>query len=194
MSAVEREKWIKLFRESATVVPTESAINISNGLSMVEKFKDSLDLGATFQDWAIVSSYAMDNGYTLVGRIPPSQKTSYITECLEVVTMPNFRECSSDQFFETEKEFIQKKSPKNIEFQILKQSPSEVVYCYSHPMDHLLLTAVVRILLADQGYFSVTYKRGLPRKMKKTEISQWQKQLETIKIRGSSKFADCHSS
>ena len=193
MSVVEREKWIKLLRESVTVVPIESAINNSNGFSMAENFKDSVDLGATFQDWSTTNTCVLENGYTLVCHIPPSQKTSYITECLEVTTMPNFHECCLDQFFEIERKIIQNSSPKKVRFQMLKQSPSEVIYCYSHPADHLVLTVIVRTFLANQGYYSISYRRGLPAKMKQAKISQWQRKLETIKIRGNSKVSDCQT-
>ena len=182
MNLDEREKWIELLRESVSVVSMEEARNIPHGLSMVDKLKDSLDLGATFRDWKVINTYNFEMGYTMVISIPPSQKENeYIIECLEMTTTPNFNSVSIDKFFETEKMILHSRSEK-VNFTILKKTPNEIIYSFVHPKDHLLLTGVVRSFISNHGYYSICYKYGLPNELSKEKVLQWKECLEAIKI------------
>lgn len=187
MSPEEREKWIRLLKESATVVSFEEATHASEGFSMADRFKDSLDLGCVFQGWRIVNIIRLDIGHTLVCRISPSQTEAYITECLEVLTVPNWNPSLDpfliDTLFETEKEALQEQLPQKVIFHILKRSPNEIIYSYSYPENQLQITGVVRSFTSDRGYYSVSYKHALTEEMRKEEILKWQEHLEAIKIR-----------
>jgi|GEM_PF-1767108 len=183
MGSEEREQYIKLLRNSVSVVNIEGAKVESQALSILDRVRDSLDLGKAFENWKELDTYKFENGYTLVTRIPPRLIGGYIDECLEVVTMPNVHEADIDVFFGLEKMQIQKKSSKQLEFPILKKSPTEIMYSFMHVQDHLQVTGVVRILLSKQGYYSISYKRGLPRGLTSEEIQTWKAKLEEIKIR-----------
>jgi hypothetical protein len=178
----EREKWIQLFKKSTSLVSFEDAASASDGLSMADKFKDSLNLGPIFQDWQVHHTYSMDNGWTQNCRIPSSQDGYYITECLEVTTMPVLDTNSVDQLFTIEKDQVRKDCMRNVKFHILKKTPNEIIYYYSHPKDLLQLTGVVRTVFSHRGYYSITYKRGLEAEMKKADILQWAKQLQRIEV------------
>ena len=56
MDSDKREEQIKLLKDSASVVSIEEAAN-SNGLSMIEKLCDSLDLGSIFNEWQVKSIF-----------------------------------------------------------------------------------------------------------------------------------------
>lgn len=183
MSFEEREKWIRLLKESASVVSFKEATNASKALSLADRFKDSLDLSPIFQNWRVVNTYASDNGCTLVCHVPPSQVEDYVTECLEINTIHNPSTTCIDHLFEIEKRIIEENSLQKIEFHVLKKSPTEVVYSYSYPIGYLQLNAVVRTFISDQGCCSLTYKHGLTEEMRKEEILKWQEHLEAIKIR-----------
>lgn len=184
MSPADREKWINTLKESASVAPYDEAAKTTQSLSMAERTMNSLDLGETFQDWKTVSTYLSDTGYTLACRIPPGHSESLITECLELATMPNLNNNASLQkLFEIEKESVSKSSPTKVNFDILKKSPTEVIYSYSCPRNSLCLTGVVRSFITDRGYYSISYRRGLDKEMKKDEILQAKDRLETIKVR-----------
>ena len=183
MSPDERGKWIKLLKESASVVSFKEAGDIPDGISMVDWLKDSLDLGPVFKRWRVTNTSAIDSGWTMVCRVPISQTEAYITECLEEVTAPILNATSSiDQLFEMEKENAQKRSPKKVEFHILEKSSTEVIYSYSYPQDNLQVTAVARSFISNQAYYFIVYKRGLKEEIKKEDILKWKKLLEMIKI------------
>jgi hypothetical protein len=183
MSPEERERCIKSLRDSVSVVSIEEAKSTTQGLSILDRVKDSLNLGKAFENWKEVNTYTFENGYTMVLRVPSDFKGGYVDECLEVTTMPNLYEATIDKLFEVEKVNVQKKSPNPIEFSILKRSPTEIMYSFTHPQDHLQVTGVVRILLSDQGYYSISYKRGLPKELKPEEVQLWKARLEEIQIR-----------
>lgn len=184
MNAAEREGWIKLLKENTSVVSFEEAANTSEGLSMVDRIKNSVDLGSAFQDWTVLDTFVYDNGYTLVSRISPAQqRESYIAECLEVATKPISDPISIDKLIKLERTIAQGKS-KKVKFRVIKKTPTEVIYTYSYPKDHLILNAVVRAFDSDQGYYSISYKHGLNNEiMKEDEIQHWVEKLEAIKIR-----------
>ncbi|MCK4934488.1 MAG: hypothetical protein KAR79_02765, partial [Simkaniaceae bacterium] len=184
MDPKEREKWIKLLKENSSVIAFEEAAN-SEGLSLVDKLKDSVILGSNFQNWSMIRTHNTQYGYINITYIPPTQVDSYITECLEVVTMPVTNAIPMDTLFDVEKQQIQKDADENVEFHVLEESPLEIIYTYSHPKDHLQCNALVRGFHTDYGYYSIRYKRGLDRQLKKPEILQWKEKLKSISVKPS---------
>jgi len=88
MTPEERTNWIKLLRESTTIVPWEKAA-VDNDLSMVNKLKDTVDLGAVFKTWKIYTTSVFNSGLVASFYFPPQQKENdEITEFLQVVTSP----------------------------------------------------------------------------------------------------------
>lgn len=181
MTPDEQNKWIKLFRESAMVVSLEEAIH-NKGLSMADKVKDTLDIKSAFPDWEVLLSHSLPQGYSSTCFVPSSQKESYITEGLEVITMPDSH-ASIELIFEGEKQSIQKKFSEEIKYDILKQSLTEWIYSYSHPRDLLRVTSVTRAFITDQGYYSVSYKFCQPTDLDREKILYWKERLETIKFK-----------
>lgn len=183
MTFEERAQSIKSLRDFVSVVTIEEAKDAINGLSLVDRVKDSLNLGKTFENWKKVNTYLFERGYNVVLRVPENFKGEYIDECLEITTMPNIYELKIDQVFQAEKMGVQQKSSNPIQFSILKKSATELIYNFTHPQDHLQVTGVVRILLSDQGYYSMSYKRGLATELTPQEIQLWKSRLEDIKIK-----------
>ncbi len=173
----EKEKWIGLLKETA-IIPLEKA-STYKGLSLVDKFKNSLILGSNFQNWEILETYTYDFGYAEVCRVPPFSTKQ---ECLIVSTVPQMPAASMDLIFEIEKKNVQKDSLKSVDFQIIKKASNEIIYTYSYPKDNFQLNAVVRSLFTDQGYCTVSYRQGVAESMKKEEVKQWQEKLESIQI------------
>lgn len=186
MSSEERAKWIQLLRENSSVVSFEDGRCIE-GFSMVEKLQNSASLGAHFHSWRKINQFAFETGYSLACYIPPTQVDSYVAECLEIVTMPNVKLAPLADFFEIEKKFVQDKTSKKVRFHILEQSPTEIIYCYCHPKDHLQCNAVVRTFLTDHGYYSISYKKGIEGRMQKEERMSWVEKLKTIQVQAPSK-------
>lgn len=181
MNSEEREKWIKLLKNNSSVVSfREAAYN--EGLSMVDKLKDLVALGPNFQNWKIVDSFAYANGCALTTYIPPMEDCICVTEGLETFTMPTSVISSVTKFFEVEKKGLKSKVGVDVECHIIEQSPSEIIYSYCHPKDHLHCNAVVRTFLTDRGYYSISYKHGLMGKMSMEEISDWKEKLKTILV------------
>jgi len=120
MSAEKRKKWVQLFKESASLVPFEVASR-EDGLSMADKLKDSLNLGPLFQSWELKTIHSVENAYTMVRRIPPSQTREYITECIEAVSAPPFGRETIDPLYEMQKNQAKRDYAENIRFHILKK-------------------------------------------------------------------------
>lgn len=179
-----REKWVKLLRESALVVPLKVAMDTPEGLSIVDSLRKSIDLPESFQGWEVVMDLYEPNGTSFLCKIPYSKKeSSYVDECIEIVSIPLYKQITINETFEVEKTCVQKHSENKVEFQILKQSPKEIIYTYSHPKEQLKFNAFVRSFLTDLGYFSFRYRRELPDEMQKEEILEWQAILENIQVR-----------
>lgn len=180
MSGDERKKLIRLLKESVSLVSFEDISSTLDGLSMGDWFKDSLNLGPIFQNWSKVRIYSMDS-YTSVCHIPPIHDGNY-TERLE--TIISEVDCDSvDPLFAIEKDVIREKNIHNeVKFHILKKTPDEIIYYYSHPKDQVQLTAVVRTFIHERKYYSLMYKHELPEEMKKEDVLQWAKRLQTIAI------------
>lgn len=184
MSQTEKENWIENLKKDVSIIKLVEA-DPTKGLSLADRYKDSLDLGP-FSEWAPKSTYIFKNGYTQVCRIPSSQiGEEYIMECLEVTTMADFNDIAVDQFIEAEKRFIKDKKSDIAKFSVLKRSPTEIIYSYVHPHENsdLQVTGIVRVFIINHGYYSIAYKRGLPKKLTDKQIQHWQKQLEAIKIK-----------
>lgn len=186
MSSEERIKWIQLLRKNSSVVPFQDG-RYTEGLSMVEKLQDSVSVGAHFHDWSRISQFAFETGYSLTCFIPPTQIDSYVVECLEILTMPNVKLAFLTDFFEIEKKCVQDNTFKKVKFHILEQSPTEIIYYYFHPRDHLQLNAVVRTFLTEHGYYSISYKKGLEGQMQQEEMKPWIEKLKTIRVEVPSK-------
>ena len=182
MDPKEREKWIKLLRENVSVIAFEEGDN-SEGLSLVSKLKDYVVLGPNFQNWSMINTFSSEYGVTNICYNPSTQVDQKISENLDFIIMPNTRDLSFDQFFAMEKKFIQDGAQKKIEFRVLEESPSEVIYTYSCRADHLQRNAVVRATLTDYGYYSINYYRNLDGHMNEEEILNWKEKLKSICIK-----------
>ena len=187
MSGEEREKWINLLKENISIISFQEGIK-SKGLSLANKLKDSLSLGSNFRDWRIENVFSLNDGFTLVCYIPPSQLSGYITECLEVITKPNVQERSLDQFLESEKALIQEKFYSNI--QVLEKSQKEVIYAYSYPKNNLKVNAIIRTFLTDHAYYSINYKHGFEGLMGEEESLKWQEKLKIIHVKNQDSVED----
>lgn len=187
MSSIGREQRVKLLKDAVSLVSIEEAQSSVQELSILDRLKDSLNLGEAFSNRKIINTYAFEDGYTLVTHVPPSFNGVYVAECLEVTTVPNVYEVPIGLLFEGEKENIRKKVQKKltqqIEFCVLKQADREAIYSCVYLKDNLQVTGVVRSFLSDQGYYSTSYKHGLPRKLKLEEVLLWKAKLEAVKIR-----------
>lgn len=150
--------------------------------SLPDKLQSSLDLG-DFKDWNYLDSYSFSNGLTMVLRTPPWFKGDFVSEGLEITTMP-LMNASVDHFFETEKNFIENQANRKINFHILKKSPTEVVYYYVRPFfkKSIHINGVVRTFVTEQGYYSIHYKLGLPDEMPLEMVLKWKEQLERVKV------------
>lgn len=185
MSADERTTWIRLLKESASVVPLKEAAHTVSGLSMADKLQNSLDLGA-FISWKIVSKDIYDDATTIVCLIPSDQIDVTATETLGVLTRPNLNSVSINQAFNAEMEVLKQQcltsSPHLNIIPILKETTTEFIYSNSEPIDNRYHNRVTRTVISDTNHYSFFYTRMLDRKMTKDEVLQCQKKLEMIKI------------
>jgi len=182
MSADKKRKWVKLLQQSASVVPYKEAF-YSEDLSLTDRLLPLLDLASPFESWRMDTSYALNNGTRLICCTPQPKEQTHITESIEIFTLPLCNGVESiDEWMEFEKKKARKETSKQIEFQILKQSPKEIIYTYNHPKDRVQLNAVVRVFFSDRGYYSISYKHEFSGKMQSQEIAHWQHRLESIKL------------
>ncbi|MBS0621348.1 MAG: hypothetical protein JSR80_00075 [Verrucomicrobia bacterium] len=179
MSAEEREKWIKLLKENISILPFQEGSQIE-GISMAEALKDSISLGVKFQNWEAVMKVTTKEGISLIRHLPPTHVGPEVIESLDTTIGSLHFFPSLDRFIEMEKEYIRDKAPRKVKFRTLERSPSEIIYSYSYPKDHLQLNAVVRTFRTDHGYYSISYKHSLKGKLQKDEILQWQENLKAI--------------
>jgi hypothetical protein len=183
MSTEEKKKWIKILKENTSVVPFDGHSKPME-LSMVDHVVASFELGDEFSDWQLANNFVFDNGHVLRAYIPPSQEgASYISECLEITTKPNVTEISMNDFFESEKSEVFNKNKRKTKFKVLHESPEEITYCYSQPQDHLQVNAVVRTLVNDYGYYSISYRTGIKGDMEKEDVLRWEEKLKAIPIK-----------
>lgn len=182
MKSEERQKWINLLKDSYSIVSVDEAKHIKNGLSIVNKFRESLNLGEMFNGWKSVDSVIFDDGMTIETLIPSSQKKSLITESLDVLTMPSIAGATVNQYFENEQEILWKTISNEIKFEILKKTADELIYSYSYSDLGLRFTTVARVITTDLGFYSLYYKRGLKKGLHEEEILKWKEWLEAAQV------------
>ena len=182
MDVLEKEKWIKRFKESVMLVPKGVALNGPEFLSVAECCKSPLDLGSSFKNWRIYHTYELGDGNILISHLPPSQDGNNVTECMEVTSNAGAGDVSVDRLLATEKEKAQKAAGISLKFQLIKSNPSEAIFAFSYPIDKLVITSIMRICTTKGGYYILNYKRGLSEEIKQDEINDWVKKLESIQI------------
>jgi len=195
----QREKWIKLLRENVSVVPWKKAEE-SVSLSLVDQTGYSIDLGLEFKEWYPVGSYVNEFGYTNAAYCPKKHfKEAFVkevqsgatemavplklTECLEVVTSSLAGTFNLKKSYQREKNIVQGKTIKRVQFEVLEKSPEEMIFTYVQPIENdLFLNGMVRIFNTEHGYYSIGYKHAMEGKMSKDEIMQWKDRLKTIQV------------
>lgn len=176
----EKEKWINALENSLSITNMEEPNKLLEETHNVERRPYSLLLGPAFANWKVISA-KVDDCRTQVIWAPPYYNKGYLFECVEVVTVP-WPRYPIETLIDKEREFFKilyKKEPK---FSILKKAKRELVYSFTHPKDHLLVTCVVRGIISDGVYYNIRYQRGLPNQMTNEKILQWKERLESIKI------------
>lgn len=182
MSQQERKEWVNILKENVRLVPYQD-FKKSEELSLVDQIRTSYELTDDFSNWKNIHNLLFDNGYVHAYFVPNDQlNSSYITEDVEVISMPNCKEVCLGDFFEKQKEIIYKKSKRNTKIRVVDRQPKEIIYYYSQPHDHLQLNSVVRTVVTDYGYYSMSYRVGLKGSMENEDIRKWQKILKSIKI------------
>ncbi|MCP5469711.1 MAG: hypothetical protein H7A36_04305 [Chlamydiales bacterium] len=182
MDAVEKESWISFFKQNARVVTCDRPA-IPSSVPVNITCENSMQIEECLSSWRIANEFSFGNGYKNVCYIPPSQDPGYVTECIEVISMPLKEGICGDFLWYSEKTNIQEKYVNGSgECKLLHQSPREVTYSYCYPHDFLQLSAVTRTCLIDGGYYSITYKIGLNRKMERDEVLKWKDFLEAVRI------------
>ncbi|MBX9744390.1 MAG: hypothetical protein K2X08_04170 [Chlamydiales bacterium] len=179
----ERLKWINRLKDSYSIMSVDEVKHMKNGLSIVNRFRESLDLGETFNGWKSVDYVMLDNGMTMETFIPSSQKKPLITESFDVLTMPGVVGLTVGEYFESEQETLRKSLSKKIKFDVLKKTANELIYSYSYSDAGLRFTIVSRAIITDLGFYSLYYKSGLKKDLNKEEILQWKEALEAAQVR-----------
>lgn len=185
ITSEEKAKWVELLKENSSVVPFQNE-RCLQGFSLVEKVQHTVSLGAHFQNWKSMQVFNAEIGLSLVYHVPLTQKGISSAERLEIFTVPKLDRVSLASAFELEKQAI-KKTSKKVKFHILEQSPTELIYYYQHPEEHLQLNAIVRNFLTDHGYYSISYKKRLEGPMQKEEFQACLEKIKTIKVQAPSK-------
>ncbi len=188
----ERQHWIKLLRESTTLLDFKAAAQLPQKLSLVDHFKTSVKLGDSFRDWRVITDWTEASGYAMVEYAPPSESILNITECLAVFTFPTLHSVSGERLLQMEKDRLLKQMPIGTAFKVLKTAPNEVIVTFSHlakitftyerPDEFVIINTINRAISTDQGYVLINYKRSLPRALEDKELLERQERLETIKI------------
>lgn len=109
-------------------------------------------------------------------------KGKYISECLEIITLPNICSYSIERYFEREKMYL-KERLKNQEPIVLRKSQNEIVYKYSHPTDHFIHNAIIRSFTTNKGYYSIAYRIELSECISEKEVERIEKLLQEIDLK-----------
>jgi len=181
---LEKEEWIKILKNNFTVLPWAQAAKME-GLSLPALFRSKLELGAAFDSWKRRHTYLFSTGFTETCYVPPEQSGDFGTECLEIQTRVGLNVAPIEKVFDTEKKIFEERAEDSpVKFQVLRKSPTEITYSFTHWIPHLKLqlTGVVRTISSENGNYSFVYKRALPEEMKQEEVKHWKNQLEKIII------------
>lgn len=89
MSPETKQYSLDLLRNSVSLVDKEKAEKLKNGLSILERMKNSLDLGPFFKNWKIESSFMSENGLNINIYTPYGLSVNSLPEHLIVTTCPN---------------------------------------------------------------------------------------------------------
>jgi hypothetical protein len=185
MNAKERERWIALFRESVSIVNADKAEYATRGLSINNRFINSVDLGAYFADWKSFTDDEKKDGSRLLIKVPPEQQANAQKASLYVAIIPNQTSIDICSLFEMDKKSTEQEAGKEIKFHILSKSPSEIIYRYVYPTgkDNFHVDRIVRNFISESGFCSVCYDLEHQGKLDEQEILQWKERLEAIKIK-----------
>jgi hypothetical protein len=88
-----------------------------------------------------------------------------------------------DHVYEVQRRNLQKGFTEKVEFNLFKDSSSEVVFSYSVLVDSNQITGIIRTFLAGHNFCMVWFSKGLPEKMPYEEILVMKERLEKIKAR-----------
>ncbi len=181
MTALERENWIKVLKESTQVLPFEKAGRTSLAISLADRSQSFLDLESIFSDWKFF--YNIDIGGGSIGTcyIPSDQIGNDLKESLEVCTTGALQNTSINKKFEVEKMATKNQFDSPVIFDLLEESSDQMIYTYSVITDGVILTAVVRSFIAEQGFCFLCYKKTAAEKMNKEDILLWKEKLKMIK-------------
>ncbi len=182
MTHVERDKWLALLQDSASIIPFEQALwKTGNELSFASRLQDRLDLGR-WKDWKLNRTLENAEGCANKVYISPDFKGSYFSECLEIVSMPNRKVDTIQPLFDREKENIWRVGGESVKIEVLSEAPTEIIYFYHHQKDHLQRNAIVKSFMAGKDYFSITHFSGSDNKATDEQIQEWKSWLEQIKV------------
>jgi hypothetical protein len=112
INANDRNKWIQLLSESVSFISQANPKFPSEELSLVVRPIDLIDYGSNFNDWKVMNNFMFENNIHSFSIIPPRHNESYVTECVEIMTMPRGLESNvltMDQVFRAEKNQIKEK-------------------------------------------------------------------------------------
>ncbi|HEY5235293.1 MAG TPA: hypothetical protein VIJ14_03870, partial [Rhabdochlamydiaceae bacterium] len=152
MSDEEKNKWIKTLKESASVASYYDAAKVTEGLSLVDKLKGTLNIGEPFSNWEPLCISHYESGAFRICLAPRSNRGLPITKCIELFTKPQ-QGHSIDEYFEWEKSKLEEIFSKKIKLCILKKTPTEIIFSISHRKNDLSMTMVFRSFISGQGYY-----------------------------------------
>ncbi len=178
-----RSKWIQLLSESVSFISPKDLTVQPKDLSLIVRFSDLIDSGPDFSDWKVINNLVLENNVTSFTLIPPDHNEAYITECIDIMTMPlgpHNKLSTTDKLFQLEEKLIATKFSKKPKIQILEKSTGEINFTYQSTVNNILVTNVARALMTPFHYLSIHYKKGLfP--LTEEEILMKKKQLEAFK-------------
>jgi len=180
INSIKREECIKNLKEISIVTSNEAAE--SEGFSLVDKIKDSLDIGTKFSEWTLIDIFAFSNGGYLVKRTPPGHNLGAISEILEIFTMPLYG-LTIDQSFVAQKKKHEERFLEKIEFNVLTKSQTESISNFSVKVDQNIINFIEKIIVLKHGYYCITYKIALPEKLTDDVILYWKQQLDNVKVK-----------
>ncbi|MBI2742629.1 MAG: hypothetical protein HYX48_01780 [Chlamydiales bacterium] len=156
---------------------------------MADTLKDVFEFGPDFKDWRTVDIQVLDSATQMIIACPPSRKSADSTESIRIIVVkgihPSWPKHRIDKI---EKTHIKKILPGKVVFTTLKNTPSELIFSYVTPNNTPQSSGIVRSLISDLGYYSISYAQTLPVPLEKEELDQWKERLEAIKIKKGSSY------